>query len=172
MPRDRDPKRQGEVAELAFAHKAAALGFTVSKPYGENSRYDFIVDSGGCLTRVQVKSVAVQHGNAYRICSGSGNRSKCAYTSRQIDLLAACVLPHNAWYLIPIGAFAPVKTLKLCPHRSSRGRFERFREAWHLLRPPATAASRQPRRNQQTHAHPTSTGCSRQSQVQPTSTGP
>jgi len=39
-------KRRGELAELAFAHKASALGFKVAKPYGTSERYDFVVDSG------------------------------------------------------------------------------------------------------------------------------
>ena len=39
-------KWQGELAEMAFQHKAASMGFTVTKPYGENESYDFIVDSG------------------------------------------------------------------------------------------------------------------------------
>jgi hypothetical protein len=34
-------------------HKAAALGFGVAKPYGDSERYDFILDSGERLWRVQ-----------------------------------------------------------------------------------------------------------------------
>jgi len=38
-----------KLAELAFAHKASAMDFKVSKPYGDSERYDFVVDSGsGC----------------------------------------------------------------------------------------------------------------------------
>lgn len=134
MPRRPDPKRQGEVAELVFMRKALSLGFRVSKPWGEDSRYDFIVDCAGHLTRVQVKSVAVPQHDAFPISAGSGHHSKGAYTRRDIDLLAAYVIPADAWYLIPVSAFTPVKTIRLCPHRPSRRRFESFREAWHLLR--------------------------------------
>jgi hypothetical protein len=38
-------KRRGELAELAFTLKAASLGFSVSKPYGDSDRYDFILDA-------------------------------------------------------------------------------------------------------------------------------
>lgn len=131
-----DPKRQGEVAELAFMHKAASLGFTVAKPYGDSARFDFIVESNGHITRVQVKSVAVTHYDTYRIGSSSGHSSKHAYTRREIDLLAAYVVPLDVWYLIPVSAFTPIKTIRLCPHLLSRRRFEQFREAWHLLRGP------------------------------------
>ncbi len=134
MPRRPDPKHQGEVADLVFMRKALSVEFHVAKPWSENSRYDFIVDSGGHLTRVQVKSVAVPQRDAYPITAGSGHHSKRAYTCRDIDLLAAYVVPADAWYLIPVSAFTPVKTIRLCPHRPSRRRFESFREAWHLLR--------------------------------------
>src|SRR5438477_12810869 len=54
-------KRQGELSELAFVYKAASLGFIVAKPYGDNERYDFVVDSGQRLWRVQVKSTSYLH---------------------------------------------------------------------------------------------------------------
>ena len=134
MPaRFRQPKRRGEWAEMKFMVRAAEAGFTVSKPYGDSALYDFIVDAGGVLSRVQVKSVSVAQRDAYRICSGSGHRSKTAYTPSDLDFLAAYVIPHDAWYIIPVAAFTPVKTLRLRPHHPSRRRFELYREAWRLL---------------------------------------
>jgi len=63
-------KRRGEVAEAAFLHKTAALGFSVSKPWGESDRYDFILDSGDHCWRVQVKSAhtSALHGYAFHAC--------------------------------------------------------------------------------------------------------
>src|ERR1700758_1283858 len=49
-------KQRGEMAEAAFVAKAASLGLCLSKPWGESSRYDLIVDNGKRLLRVQVKS--------------------------------------------------------------------------------------------------------------------
>ena len=135
----RDPKLQGELAEVAFLHKATSLGFRVAKPYGDSSRYDFIVDASGVLTRVQVKSVAVCSRDSYRITSASGHSSKVAYSSSDVDLLAAYIIPKDTWYLIPIGAFTPIKTIRLCPHRPSRRRFEIYREAWELFTIPRPA---------------------------------
>jgi hypothetical protein len=50
-------KEKGELAELAFLHKAASLGFGVARPHGDSERYDFILDSGERFWRVQVKSI-------------------------------------------------------------------------------------------------------------------
>ena len=128
-----DAKRQGELAELVFAQRAVELGMRVSKPWGESSPYDYVVDWQGRLQRVQVKSVGVEQQGAYRVGTGSGRSSKRAYTAKEIDVLAAYVIPENTWYLIPVAAFTPVKTIHLCPGRRSKRKFERFREAWRVL---------------------------------------
>jgi hypothetical protein len=54
----RNNKGKGELAELAFLYKASGLGFGVAKPYGDNERYDFILDSGERFWRVQVRSTS------------------------------------------------------------------------------------------------------------------
>ena len=71
----RTSKRRGELAELAFLWKADSLGFTVAKPYGDSDRYDFIIDSGDHLIRVQVKSASRLSQGTYflttqRCCNG------------------------------------------------------------------------------------------------------
>src|SRR5262245_11775224 len=50
------PKGLGEMAEAAFLAKVSRLGFGVAGPGGDSDRYVFIVDTGGKLWRVQVKS--------------------------------------------------------------------------------------------------------------------
>jgi len=49
-------KERGEWVELCFMAKAAGLGMGVSKPLGESRRYDVLVEAGGKIHRVQVKS--------------------------------------------------------------------------------------------------------------------
>src|SRR5213592_1586521 len=49
-------KRKGELSEAAFLLKAASLGFGVAKPWGDSERYDFILDNGHRLLRVQIKA--------------------------------------------------------------------------------------------------------------------
>jgi hypothetical protein len=60
---------------LALAYKAASLGFGVAKPYGDSERYDFILDSGSKLWRIQVKSTntlpnGMYHVNSHRRING------------------------------------------------------------------------------------------------------
>jgi hypothetical protein len=49
-------KRRGEMAEAAFVAKAVSLGFGVAKPWGDSDPFDFILQAGGKLSKVQVKS--------------------------------------------------------------------------------------------------------------------
>jgi hypothetical protein len=74
--------------------------------------------------------------NDYRIAASSGSRRKRGYSSAEIDFLAAYVIPCDAWYIIPVAAFDSIVSLNVAPHRPANGRFEKFREAWHLLRAP------------------------------------
>ena len=66
-PRRPNPKRKGELAEAAFLLKAQSMGFRVARPWGDSDRYDFILDSGARLWRVQLKSTEVLHSRGYEV---------------------------------------------------------------------------------------------------------
>ncbi len=98
-------KRLGEVAEAAFLARASDLGFGVAKPWGDSDPYDFIVETGGRLWKVQVKSA-----HPY-------------------------VVPENAWYVFPVKVVRLLRSLKLFTgSRKRRSKFEKYREAWWILR--------------------------------------
>jgi len=130
-------KRQGELAEMAFMYKAAGFGFGIAKPWGDSGQYDFVLDNGSVLWRVQVKSTTSFDGHRYRLGTtwNSAGREHHSYTHEQIDFLAGYVVPETTWYILPVSVFTPRKTVLVYPHRSSsKGQFEKYREAWHLLK--------------------------------------
>jgi len=51
----RSPKEKGVITESKVLNELLKHGFDVSQPFGDNSRYDFVVDNGE-LYRVQVKT--------------------------------------------------------------------------------------------------------------------
>ena len=135
-------KRMGELAELAFMYRAASEGIGVARPYGDSHPYDFLVQHGRRLARVQVKSCfSSQRGSA---CAGfpihvshNARSGRLLYSSEEIDFIAAFVAPHAAWYMIPVDALGKTKFIRLYPGRKSRrpGAFyETYREAWQLLK--------------------------------------
>jgi hypothetical protein len=103
-----------------------------AKPWGDSDRYDFIVDVGGRLLKVQVKS-------AHRICATSAggyhfraqpNRRRL-YRPVEIDLLVAYVVPEDVWYIFPPRAFKNMNAMRLFPSSDRRrSKFEKYREAW------------------------------------------
>ncbi|MGO9647790.1 MAG: group I intron-associated PD-(D/E)XK endonuclease [Terriglobales bacterium] len=130
-------KRRGEVAEAAFLHKAASLGFRVGKTWGESDPYDFLVDTGGRVLRVQVKSAYAAGEYGGYTFHAHGNTRTDVYTSRDIDFLVAYIVPENLWYVLPVEIFARTSAAKIFPaSRRRMSRFEKYREAWSLMTAP------------------------------------
>ena len=127
-------KRRGELAELAFMRKAAALGFALAKPWGESDRYDVVVRAGNVFSRVQIKSVwsVYRSRSHYRVKTSS--KFNAPYTASEIDFLVAYIFPKDTWYVFPVALVENRKVLCLSPE-CKRSKFEPYREAWKLMRP-------------------------------------
>jgi hypothetical protein len=143
-PNFRQPKRRGEWAEIKFMLRATECGLTVYKPYGDSARFDFVVGSRGPQYRVQVRSTRIFTNSRAYVTRFTWGDPPRRYSRLDFDFIAVYVVPCDIWYVIPISAIRPAP-LYLClyPHiRRSRGRFERFREAWSLLKQPQTQRRR------------------------------
>jgi len=120
------PKALGEAAEAAFLAKVTSLGFGVSKTWGDSERYDFILDSGKRLWRVQVKSSRHFDGSRYIVKL----KGAAAYTAEEIDFIVAYIVPENLWYVIPISVAALRGQMYVSPGGTRHFRHEKYREAW------------------------------------------
>ena len=132
-------KQRGELAEMMFMVKATTKGLIVAKPYGDSHRYDFILDSGKRTWRVQVKSSSSTHWRAYTVNAyWKTTHRHMPYLPSKVDFLAVVILGTDIWYLIPVHALGGRLMVRVYPFggdpRGSR-RFEKYREAWHLLQP-------------------------------------
>ncbi|MGW1498955.1 group I intron-associated PD-(D/E)XK endonuclease [Streptomyces mirabilis] len=56
MNKKLSPKARGELTEAIVLAKLIEYGYSVSMPFGDNRRYDMIVDDGRRLHRIQVKT--------------------------------------------------------------------------------------------------------------------
>ena len=134
--RRRNPKRAGELAEAAFLLKAQSLGFRVLRPWGDSERYDFVLDSGGRLWRVQLKSTSVIHARGYEVqpIYGVYGKGKSVYTADDIDVLVVWIAPLDVSYVLPIQAISLEKNLRFYPDIKCKcARWESYREAWKLM---------------------------------------
>ena len=134
-PRRKNTKITGERSEAAFLNRAASLGFGVAKPWGDSRRYDFIVDNGRGLLRVQVKCTESIRARAYETrAMYTVGKGRAVYTRADVDFIAAHVVPLDIWYIIPVEICTPAPMLRFYPHRQAKKmRLEPYREAWHLL---------------------------------------
>lgn len=100
-------KHQGSKNELLFMTECMKRGWKVSMPFGDDSKYDVVVDTPSGLRRVQVKSChqADQRGR-FRINLKHGAATKKRYTSADCDIVAAYITPLNHWFFVPVDQIA------------------------------------------------------------------
>lgn len=135
-PHQLNRKRRGELAEAAFLHKAASLGFSVAKPWGDSDRFDFILLAGKRLVRVQVKSAYAAGEYGGYTFHNRGCAVDSTYTADEIDFLILYIAPLEYWYIFPIAYFVGRRTIKIFPNGLHPSPAEPYREAWRLMTSP------------------------------------
>jgi hypothetical protein len=122
------------VAELKFMTAAAEHGLWVSKPWGDSASYDVVVGRPGHFVAVQVKcTIARTENRKGYVCSTCSSHKK--YRRGSFDFLAAYVVHEDAWYIIPEKEVRSQWAISLST-QCKEARYEKYREAWHLLREP------------------------------------
>lgn len=127
----KDCKQRGEWVELYFMAKAAGYGLRVSRPHGDSSCYDVVVECAGRVLRVQVKSTMHRPAGtrSYALKGWRAHR----YTKDTVDFFAIYLIPIDTWYILPFDATGGNSSLQFTPE----GRWEKYkkyRKAWGLLR--------------------------------------
>lgn len=118
-------KQKGNLTELQCLTAFYKEGCHVSIPFGENSRYDMIVDIKGKLIKVQVKTSSLKNGDPNVIeFSCRSTRVNCKgtktmrYTKEEIDYFATYW--NNKCYLIPVTECSVTKTLRFAPPKNGQ----------------------------------------------------
>jgi PD-(D/E)XK nuclease superfamily protein len=128
-------KRRGEWSELQFMARAAKNGLRLAKPWGDSSRYDVVVETGGHFVRVQVKSTANRQPNGGYVCGVHPCPRSELYKRGDFDFLAAYVIPEDVWFIIPAGVIVCRKKTSVTLYANDLASdWAVYREAWDLLR--------------------------------------
>lgn len=146
--RIKGPSERGAWAELYFMVLAMTYGLKVSSPYGGFGPYDVGVENGtGPILRTQVKCTSYQWRGHFvtNICvtavRGNGPRRIRGYAPRTVDFFAIYLLPTDDWYIFPYSVIGNRPMLLHLYPESKRSKYNKYREAWHLLvdacQPPA-----------------------------------
>jgi hypothetical protein len=83
--------------------QGGGAGIKGDQAWGDSERYDFVLDSGRRLWRVQIKCTAVERAGGYHIqpIHFVYGKNKVVYTADDIDVLAAHAVPLDVWYVVP-----------------------------------------------------------------------
>jgi PD-(D/E)XK endonuclease len=123
------PKTIGDRTTLAVMTALHASGFGVLLPFGENCRYDLVIDGGGQLARVQCKTGRLRDGCVrFNTCSSYAHHRSSDFQTRaykgEVDYFAVHCLETAGVYLIPISDLEANRqaTLRVAPARNGQRR--------------------------------------------------
>ncbi len=100
-------KVKGNIGELRIAHEFVKWGCTVSFPFGDNARYDLVVEINVELKKIQIKYTENStENNSYRCkCASSTyhtNNKGCQTYVNDVDFIALYIDDIDTCCLIPI----------------------------------------------------------------------
>jgi len=117
----------GDTAEVLFKLRCLERGLIPSMPYGLR-RYDFIVDNGKTLLRVQVKMANTPRDrDRYQFNLKPNGKG---YTSEQVDVFAFYIATHDLWYFVPYSHLKNPRVMRIYPDSTLHKAYE---EAWYIL---------------------------------------
>ena len=108
-----NPKRKGSITELIVIAKLMEYG-EVSIPYGNNARYDCILDINNTLIRIQIKTANILDENRFSIPFANNRSNACGnvrkiYTSEEVDYIATYL--QDELYLFETGTHTNMMTI-------------------------------------------------------------
>lgn len=117
---------KGAITEQKCFLRCLEMGYQVSKPLFDNARYDFILDIGEKLLKIQVKTSRwkdEEHTAFVFSCysqhsTGNGNKVM-KYTNKEIDFFMTERDGHFYLYPAPENGLKE-KTLRTCPTKSGQ----------------------------------------------------
>jgi hypothetical protein len=127
---------RGNLSEARILAAFVAAGYFVSVPFGSGHKYDFVIDDGTGLYRVQCKTGRVKHGallfNAY---SKPGNGSVRMSYRGLADLFAILNPEDDKVYLVPVNEVGATDvSLRLAPALNNQMQGVRWAESYLLKR--------------------------------------
>lgn len=140
-------KTKGNIAETFVLANLINQGFTVSIPYGENSRYDFVAETKSGFKRVQVKYISKHKNRDYYNLSlksirANKNRNKLVcYTTEDVDFIIGYCPDNECCYIVPMSDLKAKHELHIWIDKIPKGKnqyspldFEKYKNNWRLLK--------------------------------------
>ena len=101
----RNTKRVGDISELRVMLALVNAGYRVAIPFGEDQRYDLIIEKDNVLSRVQVKTGRLRNGvilfNCFSSHAHRGGATVRMYTG-EVEFFGVYCPDMDSTYLVPI----------------------------------------------------------------------
>ena len=102
----------GNIAEIQFLLEATKKGLLISKPQSSYSVYDYIVDNGKKMLKLQIKSCFL-NGPRFGTNVCKGKSVKKSYTKDDCDIIIIFIAKHLIWFFIPVEELLTIKKITL-----------------------------------------------------------
>jgi hypothetical protein len=128
------PKDIGDRSTLAAMLGLKAAGYALLVPFGENTRYDLVIDNGGPMWRVQCKTGRLRNGGiTFAVTSCYGHHRNPTTARRtyhgQVDYFAVYCPETAGVYLTPIEDLPAQASARLRVEPARNGQQRRIRYA-------------------------------------------
>lgn len=128
-------KHKGDITEAAVLARLIRLGIPVLMPFGDNRRYDMVIEEGGVFRKIQCKTGRVRNGRlVFNTCSSQWHRSKGKQSYLgHVDYFAVYEPESEQCYLVPV-AEVPRDTayLRLEPTQNGQNKGVRWAHNYQL----------------------------------------
>jgi hypothetical protein len=129
-------KTVGERTEAIVLAELLKAGYVVLLPFGDNQRYDIVVEVDGAFQRVQCKTARLVLGSvlSFKTCSTYAHRGRPSRGYRGEAELFGVYAPHTGKvYLIPVEEVGEYEgRLRLEPARNGQTRGIRMAEKFEI----------------------------------------
>lgn len=126
----------GEITEQQVALEFLKLGYLVSKPLVQSSRYDFIVDINHKLYKVQVKTGTLKENSYIDFATSTSHTNtkgtlNLPYAQEDVDFFAT--MYDGKCYLVPFDVCGKrAQRLRLVPTKNGQTKGITFAKDYHL----------------------------------------
>jgi hypothetical protein len=100
--KNRNTKSIGQESEAKVLVALLSRGYSVCIPFGDNERYDLIIDYGNVFLRMQVKTGRIKDGAIrFQACSHTGSKPRQDYRG-QCELFGVYERTLDKVYIVPV----------------------------------------------------------------------
>jgi len=96
-------KAKGEISEAIILSKLISAGYPTSIPFGNNQRYDFVIEKDNSFLRIQCKTATKRKGTlVFKACSTNGFTGKNKSYRGEADIFLVYSPSEEKVYWVPV----------------------------------------------------------------------